>query len=143
MENTEQFNIRLPKSLIYDLEYISQQLKVNRNEWIRLNLAKIIKNNKEEIIGEFEKKYVQGLLNDKEFKELVGFNPSEGMKELKNNHLDNKKKGKENFREYVNNIIRDLDSSEKPYTDKYIEGIISKIEGNRKVYEKPNKKRKK
>ena len=43
MENTEQFNIRLPKSLIYDLEYITQQLKVNRNEWIRLNLAKMKK----------------------------------------------------------------------------------------------------
>jgi len=136
MENTEQFNIRLPKSLIYDLEYISQQLKVNRNEWIRLNLAKIIKTNKEDIIGEFEKKYIQGLLTDKEFKELVGFNPSDGMKELKKHHLDKKKMGEENFREYVNNIIKDLDSSEKPYTDKYIDGIINKIEENRKIKHK-------
>jgi len=88
MENTEQFNIRLPKSLIYDLEYITQQLKVNRNEWIRLNLAKMIKTDKEDIIWEFENKYIQGLLTDKEFKELVGFNPSEGVKELRKDYLE-------------------------------------------------------
>lgn len=87
MESTEQFNIRLPKVLLYDLEFISQHINTNRNDWIRLNLAKIIMNAKEEIIGKFEEKYINGFLTDEEFKKLAGFNPTEGMKEIREKEL--------------------------------------------------------
>jgi hypothetical protein len=106
---------------------------VNRNDWIRLNLAKLIKNTKEEIISNFEEKYVHGFLTDEEFKEIVGFSPSGGMKELKEKLLKDKKEGEKNFRKYADMLAKEFDGTEKkPYLDKYIEGVIKKVEKERK-----------
>ncbi len=128
MEDTEQFNIRLSKALLYDLEFISQHLKISRNDWIRLNLAKIIISTKEEIIAKFEEKYVNGLLTDKEFKELVGFGPTNGMKELREKTLRYKEEGGKKLREYVKRLANDLkDESKKIYFDKHMKKVIKKI----------------
>jgi len=36
---TEQFNIRLNKALLYDLEFITQKYKIDKNDWLRTKLA--------------------------------------------------------------------------------------------------------
>ena len=133
MDDTEQFNIRLPKALLYDLEFISQYIKINRNDWIRLNLAKIIMSTKEEIIAKFEEKYVNGLLTDKEFKELVGFGPTDGMKELREKTLRYKEEGGKKFKEYVEKLADDLkDESKKLYFDNNMKKVIKEINSERR-----------
>ncbi len=133
MEDTEQFNIRLPKALLYDLEFVSQHVKINRNDWVRLNLAKIIMDTKGEIIGRFEKKYVDGFLTDEEFKKLAGFNPTEGMKEVRAKELGYKEKGKEEFRKYAQELARIFkDESKKIYFDGYLKKIIKKVDSEKK-----------
>ena len=42
MKETMQVNIRLSKKLIEDIEYITQNLKVNRNDWLKVKLAELI-----------------------------------------------------------------------------------------------------
>ncbi|MCK5282289.1 MAG: hypothetical protein KAK00_02675 [Nanoarchaeota archaeon] len=131
MEETEQFNIRLPKALLYDLEFISQHVKISRNDWIRLNLAKIIMDAKEEIIGKFEEKYVGGYLTDKEFKDFVGFNPTEGMKQLKDKKINDKKVGEQSFRNYVEKLAKGIEEKDSHF-DRYMKKIINKVEKKRK-----------
>lgn len=133
MEDTEQLNIRLPKALLYDLEFISQHIKISRNDWIRLNLAKFIMDTKEEIISKFEDKYVNGFLTDKEFKELVGFSPSDGMKELREKTLMHKEEGERKLKEYVKKLADDLkDESKKIYFDKNMKKVIKNIDNERR-----------
>ena len=137
MEETEQFNIRLPKALLYDLEFISQNIKISRNDWIRLNLAKTIMRAKEEIIEKFEQKYIGGYLTDKEFKEFAGFNPTEGMKQLKEKKTNDKNLGEQNFKNYIEKFAKGAELAEKkPYFDRYIRGVINKVEKQREKNKK-------
>lgn len=39
---TEQLNIRMPKELLKDIEDISEILKVNKSEWIKIKLSEIV-----------------------------------------------------------------------------------------------------
>lgn len=137
MDETEQLNIRLPKALLYDLEYISQNIKIGRNDWIRSNLAKIIMQAKEVIIGKFEEKFVEGYLTEKEFKSLAGFNPTDGMKQLKEKKISDMKMGRLNFKNYVERVATSDDTAEnKQYLDKYIKGVIKKVENDMKKNKK-------
>ena len=39
---TEQLNIRMPKELLEDIDDISQILRVNKSEWIKIKLSEIV-----------------------------------------------------------------------------------------------------
>ena len=83
MEETEQFNIRVSKALIYDLEFVSQSLRINKSDWVRFKLAEIVQKEKETIIKKIEIKFIDGLISEEEFKQSAGIFPFEGLKELR------------------------------------------------------------
>ncbi|GIU69567.1 MAG: hypothetical protein KatS3mg002_0803 [Candidatus Woesearchaeota archaeon] len=41
-KSTEQFNIRMPKELLEDIDEISRILRVNKSEWIKIKLSEIV-----------------------------------------------------------------------------------------------------
>jgi hypothetical protein len=129
MTDTEQLNIRISKALIYDVEFISQHLKVNRNDWIKLNLAKLIMEAKEVIISEYEERYVNCFLTDEEFRKLTGFNPTQGMIELREKELRQKEQNEELMKANFLKMAKKLKkASKKIYFDKYLTGVVKKIE---------------
>ncbi len=87
MEETMQFNIRLPKDLVEDMEYIAKSLKISRNHWLRVKLAELISSEiqrqKEELIRNAADKFVRGIITEQEFEHRRGFKPTKEMIEIK------------------------------------------------------------
>ena len=83
MEDTTQVNLRLPKQLLEKIEFITDSLKVNRNDWIKVKLAEMINNGLEwemfRMVEYAEDKYIRGVIDDKEFKKRKGFEPTKEM----------------------------------------------------------------
>ncbi len=132
MKNTEQFNIRISKSLIFDLEFISQHIKINRNDWLRTKIAELILKEKREILEEYEKKYITGYLTENEFKKHTGIFPTEGMKKLRTEHEAYKRDDDRRAKEIVENTFAQLNSKQNMHFDKYLKGVIKKVEAKKK-----------
>lgn len=79
MDETVQFNLRLSKSLIYDMDFIAKSLKINRNDWLKYKLAQMIKADRDAIISEAERDYVMGRIDGIKFKELIGTEPPQQL----------------------------------------------------------------
>ena len=73
--DTNQFNMRVSKSLLFDLEFISRATGLSKNDWVRYRLAEIIKSGKEDLLTVLEKDFIKGRKSAAEFKEIAGFFP--------------------------------------------------------------------
>lgn len=71
MTKTEQFNVRLPKELLEDLEKVSKILKVNKSEWIKIKLGEIVHAEKSKIIEQYIILREKGLMDKKEIEKLL------------------------------------------------------------------------
>ena len=60
MPDTNQFNMRVSKSLLFDLEFISRATGLSKNDWVRYKLSETIKSGKEELLTVLEKDFVKG-----------------------------------------------------------------------------------
>jgi hypothetical protein len=49
-KSTEQLNLRMPKELLDDLDTISDILKVNKSEWIKIKLGEIVYDEKNRLL---------------------------------------------------------------------------------------------
>jgi hypothetical protein len=129
MKDTEQFNIRLPKILLYDIEFISQHMNVNRNDWLRAKIAELASLEKERIIETFEQKFISGMLSDKEFKEATGIHATEGMKELQEKLFNERKAFSIDPSAYLKAMAEQMkDKSKDIYLDKHMRNVINKID---------------
>ena len=90
---TEQFNIRVPSDLVYDLEIISKLLKVNKSEWVKLKLAEDVMEEKNRLLMELSTLYVNGIVSKEEIKKLLGEDISNKMDFIKNKSISSVKKG--------------------------------------------------
>ncbi len=88
---TEQFNFRISKSLMYDLEFIARVLNIQKTEYVKMNLAKIIANEKENLLNKIENQYVRSWIDDKKFKELTGLDVPKHLIDAKQNYIKDKK----------------------------------------------------
>ena len=133
MKDTEQFNIRLPKALLYDLEFISQHLKLNRNDWLRTKIARLILQEKQDILEVYEQRYAHGFLSDEEFKNFTGISPTDGIKQLREDISQSHKIGSKNFEKYAGNVIEEFKAKKGlMYFDEYFKGILKQIDAKRK-----------
>ena len=133
MKDTEQFNIRLPKALLYDLEFISQRLKLNRNDWLRTKIAKLILQEKQDILEVYEQRYAHGFLSDEEFKNFTGISPTDGIKQLREDISKNRKIYSKNFEKYAGNVMKEFkDKKGLMHFDEYFKGILKQIDSKRK-----------
>ena len=90
---TEQFNIRIPSELVYDLEVISKLLKVNKSEWVKLKLAEDVMEEKNRLLMELSTLYVNGIVSKEEIKKLLGEDISNKMDFIKNKSISSLQKG--------------------------------------------------
>ena len=133
MKDTEQFNIRLPKALLYDLEFISQRLKLNRNDWLRTKIAKLILQEKQDILEVYEQRYAHGFLSDEEFKNFTGISPTDGIKQLRDDISKNRKVYSKNFEKYASNVMNEFKAKKgQVYFDEYFKGILKQVDSKRK-----------
>lgn len=78
--DTDQFNLRLSLSLLFDLEFISRATGISKNEWVRYNLAKAIHKEKEDLLGKIELDFVTGRKTEQEYREIVCIPPREELR---------------------------------------------------------------
>ncbi len=69
---TEQFNIRMPKGLVQDLNTISKLLKVNKSEWVKTKLAEEVHEEKNKLLMELSTLYANGMIGKEEVEKMVG-----------------------------------------------------------------------
>lgn len=103
---TEQFNVRLPSDLVYDLNIVSKLLKVNKSEWVKLKLAEDVMEEKNRLLMELSNLYVKGLVSKKEIQSLVGKEIAEQMESI---HKTAKKSVKAGI-EYGRQIKKEIHS---------------------------------
>jgi predicted HicB family RNase H-like nuclease len=121
MENTIQFNIRLPKRMVEDMEYIAQNLNINRNDWLKVRIAEAIANEikkeKDDIMYTSEIRFIRGEIDEKEFIQRRGFKPTDEMKRWRKAREDKEKMleeaSKKATEEYYRNLAKKVSDGEK------------------------------
>ena len=103
---TEQFNIRLPKDLLQDLNVISSLLKVNKTEWVKTKLAEEVHEEKSKLLMELSTLYANGIVSKKEVEALVGKEIANEMEFVHEKAEESLKKGLEYGRELKKRRIR-------------------------------------
>ena len=103
--NTTQFNIRLAKALLYDIEYVAQHYKISRTDWLKYRIANLVKQEKARIINDFERRYIGGMISQEEFKKETGIKPTDEMKELRS-------KASQTPRKYIMSILKEIKERE-------------------------------
>ena len=83
---TQQFNIRLDKNLIYDMELICKILNVDRNAWIKTKLAEMIYEEKIKMISWIESEFLRGKISEKEYEKKLGIKVNDELREMKRIH---------------------------------------------------------
>ncbi|MDO8660990.1 MAG: hypothetical protein Q7K43_03810 [Candidatus Woesearchaeota archaeon] len=86
--DTQQFNFRVSKSILFDLEFISRATGLDKNDWVRYKLAEAIRAEKEASLDKIERDYVNSRIDANQFKELSGYSPSEGLDILREKRLN-------------------------------------------------------
>ena len=90
---TEQFNIRMPKELVQDLDMISKLLKVNKSEWVKTKLAEEVHEEKNKLLMELSTLYAKGMIDKKKAEQLVGKDIADEMEFIKKKAIESAKKG--------------------------------------------------
>ena len=80
---TEQFNIRMPKDLVQDLDIISKLLKVNKSEWVKTKLAEEVHEEKNKLLMELSTLYANGMISKEKIEKLVGKDIADEMESIK------------------------------------------------------------
>ena len=92
---TEQFNIRMPKDLVQDLDIISKLLKVNKSEWVKTKLAEEVHEEKNKLLMELSTLYANGMISKNKIEHLVGKDIVDEMEFIKKKAIESAKKGVE------------------------------------------------
>ena len=80
---TEQFNIRMPKELMQDLDIISKLLKVNKSEWVKTKIAEDVNEEKNKLLMELSTLYANGMISKNKIEQLVGKDIADEMESIK------------------------------------------------------------
>ncbi len=140
MAETTQVNIRLSTALIHDLEFVAQNLKVSKIEWLKVKIAGIISQEREQILEEIDHKYEHGRMEDSEYKELIGLAPSDTLKESRKHAIILKEKRVQNSKEYFQNIAKtitryQLKGDGKEFLKQYLENELKQLDNDEAVLE--------
>ena len=103
---TEQFNIRLPKDLLEDLDVISSLLKVNKSEWVKTKLAEEVHEEKSKLLMELSTLYARGVVSKKGVEALVGKEIADEMGFVQEKAKESIGKGLEYGRELKKRRVR-------------------------------------
>ena len=104
-----QFNIRLPKDLVKDMEYIAKNLKISRNDWLKVKLAELIsreiESEKFDIYEQAEDKFVRGVITEQDFMQRKGIKPTKEMLKRRAESIKRQKILQKNSKLYSKNYF--------------------------------------
>ena len=89
MDDTEQFNLRLSKTLMADLDFIAKRKGIQKTEWVRYNLAELIKIHKNHLKSDLDREFVLEQVGQATYQELIGHPPDKSLIE-KRSYLSEK-----------------------------------------------------
>lgn len=124
--------LKVPARFVHDLEFISQNLNIDKKEWLKVKIAELISKERYRIIQSVEDRYIKGYISDKEYKEETGIKPSNNLKSNKRDHerqKDINRKGAENYFLNLREIIKKekIYKKNNPTIKKYMKEVIKKI----------------
>ena len=120
MDETTQFNMRISKSLLWDLDYIAEHRKVNRNDWLRYKIADMISTEVMKIKESAQREYAAGRISEEEFEKRMGFKPPKELKEIRENALGFR-------RQYMESLIDKVEKERKTSpTEKKLDKLSKK-----------------
>ncbi len=96
---TEQFNVRLPKDLIEDLELVSSILKVSKSDWVKTKLAEYVFEEKKKLLRELSTMYAEGTITEQEVEKMIGEEMAEEMTFIKEKSIESLEKGRRHAEE--------------------------------------------
>ncbi len=70
-KKTTQLNLRIPDELIEDIDKISEILKVNKSEWIKIKLSELVHQEKSKILDQYIELNKKGIIDKKVINELL------------------------------------------------------------------------
>ncbi|MFA5797788.1 MAG: hypothetical protein WC916_07200 [Candidatus Woesearchaeota archaeon] len=70
-KSTEQLNLRMPKALLHDINLISEILKINKSEWIKIKIGEMVYEEKSRLLEHYSEKHKKGLITEAEFKRII------------------------------------------------------------------------
>lgn len=132
MAETTQVNLRIPTLLIHDLEFIAQNLKVSKTEWLKIKIAEIISKERARILEDIDYRYEQGRIEDKEYKELSGLAPSSTLKTNRKHALKLKIKGIANAKKHIYDIAKEITKNQlreegEEFARKYLQDASNQL----------------
>jgi len=104
MDETEQINIRLPKSVIRDLNFCAKENNTARADLVRTILTKSSLLVKEKITRKYEDRYINGFIEEKDFKRKLGYLPNTALKEMREKTINAKIYGKKLVAEMLQRV---------------------------------------
>jgi len=84
------------------MEFVAQHYKISKTEWLKYRIANIVKQEKEKIMGDIERRFIGGMINEEQFKSSTGISPTKEMKELRSKVTEKPNK-------YIESILKDLE----------------------------------
>lgn len=130
---TTQCNIRLPKEMLEDIEFITNATNTDKSDFIRMLLAKQIMKEKEEVISRINERFISCQISDKDYAKLMGLLPIHELHLCRKLYLDKKieqlQKQKRKFETYSLPALNINDSDKKLHYDKHMKKVIKKLEG--------------
>lgn len=136
MEETVQFNIRMSKALVEDLESISKHYNLSKSDWLRVKLAEMVRDEMQNIVIKMQKKFINGVMSEEEYVKQTGRYPTKWLIEKKKKAEEIANKAQE---DYIRDIVARADKNGVGHFDKYLTKIIKKL-NNEKIRKKISKK---
>jgi len=84
------------------MEFVAQHYKIGKTEWLKYKIASLVKQEREKIIGDIERRFIGGMINEEQFKSSTGISPTKEMKELRSKVTEKPNK-------YIESILKDLE----------------------------------
>lgn len=109
MDKTIQVNLRLPNELVDDLNLIAKNLKVNRNDWLKVRIAESVReainSARMGIVLNADDEYIRGVITEKDYVLRKRIEPTNDMKVRREEYKKLKKLLGKNSQQYVKNYF--------------------------------------
>ena len=126
-----QFNFRVSKALLYDLEFVASRYGVEKTDWLRVKLAELIEEEKTRLVEKTESEYLRGLLNDEGFQKRMGFPPPKELQERRQDKEERRqalrRTGERYLRLQIARLAATLPNANTAF-DRYMQQVMEEVE---------------
>ena len=80
--------VNISRSMLFDLNFIERASGMQKDKWMYLILAQQIKKEKEKLLEQIEKDFVQERIDEYEFEQMTGYAPCELMQDERKKYIE-------------------------------------------------------